>query len=221
MAHTHRSSTRPERARKPNAGAFALALCVALAAVSALPGCGGSASNPLDNPATVANPDIVSGQHLAFAYFQKCINPIFVAQLQIQLNGTVSTNTCAGSGCHDTRTGTGGAFRVVPAAQSLDLVDPANTADAIRASDMYKNFYSAQGEVVLGSATQSRLLAKPLLLNVLHGGGLVFPSASDPNAKLIEYWISHPVPLGQDEFSTATYAMFTPPDPVAGTCNTQ
>jgi hypothetical protein len=27
--------------------------------------------------------------------------------------------------------------------------------------------------------------------------------------------------LGQDEFSTATYTMFTPADPKTGTCNTQ
>ena len=86
---------------------------------------------------------------------------------------------------------------------------------------MYKNFYSAQGEVVIGSTTQSRLLAKPLLLNVLHGGGLIFVDQNDPNAKLIKYWISHPAPLGQDEFSTATYSMFTPADPTTGTCNTQ
>ena len=191
------------------------------AVVIAISGCGGSASNPFDNPATVVNPETVSGQRLSFAYFQKCINPIFVAQLQIQLNGTTSTNTCAGSGCHDTTTGTGGAFRVVPTAQPLDVTDPANTPDVIRVSDMYKNFYSAQGEVVLGSAAQSRLLAKPLLFNVLHGGGLIFANASDPNATLIRYWISHPAPLGQDEFSAATYAMFTPPDPKAGTCNTQ
>jgi hypothetical protein len=39
--------------------------------------------------------------------------------------------------------------------------------------------------------------------------------------KLIEYWISHPAPQGQDEFSTATYAMFTPADPKTGSCNTQ
>ena len=37
---------------------------------------------------------------------------------------------------------------------------------------MYKNFYSAQGAVVLGSPTQSRLLTKPLVQGVLHGGGL-------------------------------------------------
>ena len=183
--------------------------------------CGGSSSNPFDNPSTISNPEGATGQHLSFAYFQKCVNPIFLAQLQIQLNGVTSTNTCAGSGCHDTVTGTGGAFRVVPAAAQLDVTLPANTPDVIRASDIYKNFYSAQGEVILGSVAQSRLLAKPLLLGVLHGGGLIFPSQTDPNAKIIQYWISHPAPLGQDEFSTASYTMFTPPDPKVGTCNTQ
>ena len=58
-------------------------------------------------------------------------------------------------------------------------------------------------------------------VGVLHGGGLIFPNENDPNAKLIKYWISHPAPLGQDEFSTAAYTMFTPNDPVTGTCNTQ
>ena len=188
----------------------------------ALSSCGGSSSNPFDNPAPVVNdPGSVSGQKLSFAYFQKCINPIFLAELPIQLNGTTSTNTCAGSGCHASATGTGGAFRVVPTATDVDVSDPANTADVIRATDMYKNFYSAQGETVVGSTTQSRLLLKPQLLGVLHGGGLIFPSATDPNVKLMEYWISHPAPQGQDEFSTATYAMFTPADPVTGTCNTQ
>jgi hypothetical protein len=186
----------------------------------ALAACGGS-GNPLDNPPEVSNPLGVGGQKLSFAYFQKCINPIFLAQLQSNRNGTVSTNTCAGSGCHDNASGTGGALRVVASAQALDVTDPANTPDAIRASDMYKNFYSAQGSVVIGSTTQSRLLAKPLLLNVLHGGGLIFESDQDPNAKLIQYWITHPAPQGRDEFSTATYAMFSPADPNSGTCNTQ
>ena len=85
---------------------------------------------------------------------------------------------------------------------------------------MYKNFYSAQGEVVIGSPLQSRLVDKPLLLGVLHGGGLVFANQQDPNVRFFEYWISHPVPSGQDEFSTANYSMFTPADPVAGACNT-
>jgi hypothetical protein len=194
---------------------------VALATLG-LASCGGSSSNPFDNPAPVANdPGTFTGQRLSFAYFQRCINPIFLAQLTIQLNGTTSTNTCAGSGCHAAATGTGGAFRVVPSATTIDLSNVANTPDVIRASDMYKNFYSAQGEIVVGSTTQSRLLLKPQLQGVLHGGGLIFPAATDPNVKLMEYWISHPAPQGQDEFSTATYAMFTPADPATGTCNTQ
>ena len=186
----------------------------------ALAGCGGGGDNPLDNPADIDNPLEVSGQKLSFAYFQRCINPILLAPLQVNRNGAISTNTCAGSGCHDNTTGTGGALRVVASAEPVDLTNPANTPEVIRASDIYKNFYSAQGSVVIGSATQSRLLAKPLLLNVLHGGGLIFESEQDPNAKLIEYWITHPAPQGRDEFSSASDGLFTPPDPVTGKCNT-
>jgi hypothetical protein len=191
----------------------------AFAAGGLLVSCGGG--GPFGNAADVSNPAGASGQTLAFAYFQKCINPIFLAQLQIQLNGSTSTNTCSGAGCHANATGTGGAFRVIPTAQALDLTDPANTPAVIRASDIYKNYYSAQGEVVVGVPTQSKLFQKPLLLGVLHGGGLIFPSQSDPHAQLINYWITHPAPLGQDEFSTTTYSMFTPADPTIGTCNTQ
>jgi hypothetical protein len=191
---------------------FSIALLGALAA------CGGS-SNPLGNPPVVSNPENALGnQHLSFAYFQKCINPIFLTQLQ----GTSGvTNTCAGGGCHDTVTGTGGAFRLIPAAQPVDLEDPANTPDAVRASDMYKNFYSAQGMVVVGDTIESRLVVKPLVQSVFHGGGQVFASQSDPNVELIKYWITHPAPKGQDEFSSATYTMFTPADPKTGTCNSQ
>jgi hypothetical protein len=192
------------------AGAFAAALAA----------CGGG--NPLSNPPDVNNSGGITGQSsLSYAYFQKCINPIFLAQLQINLNGVLSINTCAASGCHDTTTGTGGAFRLIGSAAALDVTAPANTPDVVRASDMYKNFYSAQGEVVFGSLTQSRILAKPRLLNVLHGGGLIFETDQDPNVKLIQYWINHPVPQGQDEFSTAANSMFTPPDPNTGACNTQ
>jgi hypothetical protein len=194
---------------------------LAAASTALLASCGGGSSNPLDNPQTVSNPPGAGGQRLSFAYYQKCINPILIAQLPFPNGGAGATNTCAGSGCHDSNTGTGGALRVVAGAQPLDVTDPAVTPALVRASDMYKNFYSAQGEVVLGSTTQSRILAKPLLLNVLHGGGLIFASENDANAKLIRYWISHPAPLGQDEFSTATWAMFTPADPKTGACNTQ
>ena len=184
-------------------------------------GCGGGEGNPLGNPPTVLNPPASGGQRLSFVYFQRCINPIFLAQLQINQGGVVSTNTCASSGCHDNTTGTGGAFRVVQSAQSVNLADPANTPDMVRSSDMYKNFYSAQGSSVVGSPAQSRMLTKPLTLNVLHGGGVVFADMNDANARLLAYWIGRPMPQGQDEFSTSANTMFTPADPATGACNSQ
>jgi hypothetical protein len=203
----------PLRASRAARAAFTVALSLALGA------CGGS-GNPLDNPPTVQNPATAGGQKLSFVYFQKCIQPIFIARLQVNQGGVISTNTCAAAGCHDNVSGTGGALRLVGAAQPVDLANPANTVDVIRASDMYRNFYSAQGEVVFGAPLSSRLLTKPLLLNVLHGGGLIFTSQSDPNVRLIQYWITRPMPQGQDEFSSAANSMFTPPDPNVGTCNT-
>jgi len=198
-------------------GSKAFPAAVLLAAL--LSACGGG--NPLGNPPSVENPPATGGQRLSFVYFQKCINPIFLAQLQINQGGVVSTNTCASSGCHDNSTGTGGALRVVQSAQTVDLADPANTADVVRASDMYKNFYSSQGSTVIGAPLQSRLLTKPLTLNVLHGGGVVFADQNDANAKLIAYWIGRPMPQGQDEFSSAADSMFTPQDAATGACNTQ
>ena len=166
-------------------------------------GCGGADSNPLGNPATVSNPQGTTGQKLSFAYYQKCVNPIFLKQLQITQNGVTSTNTCAGPGCHDNASGTGGAFRIIPSASAVDLTNAANTPDVIRTTDMYKNFYSAQGEVVISSPLESRLLNKPLVLNVLHGGGQIFANEQDPNVIVIEYWITHPMPASQDEFGPA------------------
>jgi hypothetical protein len=184
--------------RRPRRGALTTAIC----AVAGLTACGGG---------TVSDPPLSGAQHLAFAYFQQCVNPIFEAQLQITLNGVTTTNTCAAGGCHNNATGTGGAFRIIPSAQPVDLANPANTPDVIRSTDMYKNFTSAQGETIIGTPAQSFLVRKPLLQNVLHGGGLIFASNQDPNVRLIEYWIGNPVPQGQDEFSTVTYStMFTP-----------
>jgi hypothetical protein len=197
-----------------NAAALAAAFSVLMTA------CGGG-GNPLGNPPTVSNAPITGGQTLSFVYFQKCINPIFLKPLQIDQGGVVSTNTCSSSGCHDNVTGTGGALRIVPGAAAVDLSDPSNTAATVRLTDMYKNFYSAQGSTLIGNPLQSRLLDKPLTRNVLHGGGVIFADANDPNAQLIAYWIGRPMPQGQDEFSSAANTMFTPPDPTAGACNTQ
>ena len=184
-------------------------------------GCGGGDANPLGNPPTIQNPPASGGQKLSFVYFQKCINPVLLAQLQINQGGVISTNTCASSGCHDNTTGTGGALRVVQSAQPVDLSNPVNSPDVVRTTDMYKNFYSSQGSTVIGAPQQSRLLTKPLTLNVLHGGGVIFADQNDANARLITYWITRPMPQGQDEFSSAANSMFTPPDPATGTCNSQ
>lgn len=186
-----------------------------------LSGCGGGDGNPLGNPPSVLNPPATGGQKLSFTYFQKCINPILLARLQINQGGAISTNTCASSGCHDNITGTGGALRLVQSAQAVDLSNPANTPDVVRTNDMYKNFYSSQGSSVIGAPLQSRMLTKPLTLNVLHGGGVIFADQNDANAKLIAYWIGRPMPQGQDEFSSAANSMFTPPDPATGSCNSQ
>lgn len=185
-------------------------------AVLGLVSCGGGNDNPLDNPNTLTNPTLTGNQRLRFSYFQTCVFPVFVKPLPVTINGATTINTCAASGCHDNTNGTGGAFRVIPNAAPIDLANPANTADIIRASDMYKNFYSSQGEVVFGSALTSRLLAKPMVNGVLHGGGLVFENAQDADARLIQYWINNPSPSGSDEFADPTFG-FTP-GPV---CNSQ
>lgn len=203
--------TPPSRRRSFRAPAT---LAAALALLAS--GCGGG--GPLGNPEDIQNPPGTAGRKLAFAYYQRCIYPLLLAELSTPSGGTA---TCAGGGCHDNTTGTGGALRVVRGAATLDVTDPANTADAVRVSDMYKNYYSAQGVTIPGEALQSRLLAKPLLLNMLHGGGQIFENEDDPNAKLIQYWIEHPAPRDQDEFSTATYSMFSPADPNTGTCKTE
>jgi hypothetical protein len=191
------------------------ALTAAAAVLALLGGCGGG--SPLDNPANVANPPGVTGQKLSFVYFQRCVNPVLNLPLRVNIGGVITTNTCAAAGCHDNASGTGGALRLFGSAPAVDLsLAPA----AVRASDMYKNYYSSLGESVVGSPDQSRLINKPLVRGVLHGGGLIFESPDDPAAKLLRYWVNRPMPAGQDEFSTAANTMFTPADPATGACNT-
>lgn len=215
VTHAHVASSKVTKMGKVTAWTLAAVLSACLTACGG--GGDGGSSNPLGNPSTVSNPVNTGGQKLSFVYFQRCINPILLAQLPA-LQGGGFTNSCAGAGCHDTVTGAGGALRVIPGAQDIDLTDPGNTPAVIRNSDMYKNYYSAQGAVVVGSPTQSRLLAKPMLL-VLHGGGQIFSSLSDANAARIAYWINNPMPRGQDEFSSAAASMFTPANTQTGTCN--
>jgi hypothetical protein len=196
-------------------------VAAAVAALALVASCGGGGSNPLDNPANVNNSGTTTnGQKLSFAYFQRCVMPILRAQLPININGATSINSCAGGGCHDNVSGTGGALRLTGTAALVDLASAANAPAVIRGTEMYRNFYSSQGETLIGAPLASRLLNKPLVRTVLHGGGLVFDNENDPNAKIIRYWITRPMPAGQDEFSSAAANLFTPADIATGTCNT-
>jgi hypothetical protein len=179
----------------------------------ALTSCGGG-DGALDNASTLNNPPRVGGQKLSFVYFQRCVNPVLTTPLPVPNSNT--TATCASGGCHDQVNGSGGALRLVGAAQP---VAPALGPEQLLASDMYKNYYSAAGVSVVGAPTQSGLLNKPLVRGVLHGGGTVFNNADEAAAKTLSYWINRPVPQGQDEFSSAANSMFTPPDATTGACN--
>ena len=188
-------------------------LLIALA-TALLGACGGGA---LDNSDAIANPAGASGQKLSYVYFQRCVNPVLNKPLATVINNVSSVNTCAAGGCHDNTTGTGGALRLLGQAPAVDIaLGPAT----VRASDMYKNYYSSLGETVVGVPDQSRLLNKPLVRGVLHGGGLILATPTDPAAKTLAYWINRPMPQGQDEFSAAANTMFTPADPATGACNT-
>ncbi|MFO1227246.1 hypothetical protein [Roseateles sp.] len=172
--------------------------CLALAVV--MSACGGG-GNPLDNPATIINTSADAGQKLSFAYYQKCVNPILLELLPIA--GTAVTNTCAAGGCHDVNTGSGGALRINPRAAEVVIgaTPDAESLAALRLTEMYRNFRSAQAQVVFAEPAASRLINKPLVRGVLHGGGRVFLDENDPKARTLIYWMSHPVPQGLDEFS--------------------
>ncbi len=84
----------------------------ALLALGALAACGGG--NPFSNPEAIDNPAGALGQRLAFAYFQRCVQPVLS-------NPQPGASACAAGGCHDSATGTGGALRLEGAATPEDL----------------------------------------------------------------------------------------------------
>jgi hypothetical protein len=187
----------------------------ALAGLWGLAGCGGgNGSGALDNNATINNPPLSGGQWLSFAYFQRCVNPVLNARIATANSNT--TSTCSSGGCHDNVTGAGGALRLVGAATAQNL---SQSAEALRNTEIYKNYFSSLGLSRLGSPEQSAMLNKPLVRGVLHGGGVIFANANDPAVKALAYWINRPMPPGQDEFSVSANTMFTPPDPASGACN--
>ena len=190
-----------------------ITMSLALALATTLAACGGG--NPLDNPPLVDNALADGSQLLSFAYFQRCIQPIFTTPLPV-LDGSGATNTCASAGCHQDGRSTGGALALDPSATLQDGATPAAT---VRASAMYRNYLSARSTAIPGAALQSNLLRKPLVLNLLHGGGQVFANTDSVQAQRIAYWIAHPLPEGQDEFSPSADALFNPPDSASGACN--
>lgn len=163
---------------------------------TALTGCG--AGNPLDNTANVDNSATITGKKLSLAYFQYCVMPVLETDLASPDGGS-GVNNCASSGCHNDNAGTGGALRLVRNAAALDV---STADDTSHTTDMYRNFYSGQGVTVPGSPYASRLLAKPLLISVLHGGGLIFKDKTTQEARTLRYWIEHPVPTTSNEFDT-------------------
>jgi hypothetical protein len=206
-----------------------LALTAAGGSALVVAACGGGA---FDNAPTVQNPaGSASGQALSFAYFQRCVQPVLNKDLPVRIGSQTSINSCAAGGCHDNTNGTGGALRLTrtAAAVPIALAVPPNgtvanggqTPAQIRTTEMYRNFYSAQGEAIIGDALGSRLMRKPLVQGVLHGGGLIFDTADTPDAKVIRYWINRPMPAGQDEFSDAATALFAGGDVANGACLTE
>ena len=155
---------------------------VVAAAAWLMTACGGGL------PPEVQNPPGTGSNKLAFAYFQKCVMPLFTTPITAPGGGT---NTCASGGCHSNTNGTGGALRLIENAAPVDLKDPANTATQIRASDMYKNYYSALGATVPGQPDQSRLLLKPLIQGVLHGGGQILIDDQDTGGAAL-HLLDHP-----------------------------
>jgi hypothetical protein len=199
----------PVQAHLPYRTLAAVGLSFGLACL--LDACGGS-GDPLNNPPLVANAAGATSQSLSFDYFQRCVNPVFLASLPNPLDNGATSNTCSSAGCHADSTGRGGAFRIIASAAIVDVTT--HTPAYIQTQDMYRNFLSAQGEVVVDTPTQSLLVNKPLLRDVSHGGGLIFSSAQDAHVQLMEYWITHPMPAGEDEFGSSAN-LFTD-----GACNT-
>lgn len=187
---------------------FRLAAVAVVCSLASLAGCGGG-GNPLDNADTIDNPSSTGGRRLSFLYFQYCVNPIFDLLLPVRdpvTHQITSNNTCSSSGCHAAGVSTGGALTLEAGALPLAYPTTGPLAqadiDALRAGrSIYRNFVSAQAVVVIGSPAQSLLINKPRVNNVLHGGGVIFETDSDPHVQTIRFWLQRPMPEGQDEFS--------------------
>ena len=144
-------------------------------------------------------------------------------QLPIQLNGTTTTNTCAGSGCHDNANGTGGAFRVVADARPSR---PHRSGEHGRRHPRQRHVQ----ELLLGAgrggvrlAAQSRLLWPSRWCTACCTAAAdLRRTRHDANAQADRVLDQPPgAARARTSSARATYSMFTPADPNTGTCNTQ
>ncbi|MFQ5936517.1 MAG: hypothetical protein ACE5LB_08925 [Acidiferrobacterales bacterium] len=123
--------------------------------------------------------DQTTGDTLCFSYFSQCVNPKF--DQAIAAPPFLSCSGNGGAACHNVAGGVGGTFKIHAFAQT-------NT------SEMEGNFFSAKAFANLSNPSRSLLLRKPLAnSDVNHGGGDIFPNASDPAYQEMLRWISLPV----------------------------
>jgi hypothetical protein len=124
---------------------------------------------------------IQSGQALCQEYYEACINPLLTHPITVP--GSNAVVTCAGEGCHNARSGAGGAFRLIAEA-------------AAGTDDMTANYLAASSFTNLADPAMSKLLLEPLAGSSPtvggHGGGDIFADPNDPHYRDIYFWISHP-----------------------------
>jgi len=118
-----------------------------------------------------------SGSTLCVVDYEVCVNPIFDAAL----NGRTGVATCSSGGCHSQASGSGGAFKIHPAA-------------ATGSPEMMANYFSARSFANLDDPPGSRLLQKPTAGRSAaiggHAGGDIFPGTTDECHAVIQNWIA-------------------------------
>ena len=122
-------------------------------------------------------PAAATGGTLCVADFEQCVNPIFDAVI----TGRTGQATCAGSGCHEAGTGSGGAFKVFANAQP-------------GSPEILSNFFAAKGFANLDDPGKSKVLLEPLQgessISGTHTGGDIFPDTADSCYQAVFQWAS-------------------------------
>lgn len=122
-------------------------------------------------------PVAATGGTLCVADFEQCVNPIFDAVI----TGSTGQTTCAGSGCHEVGTGSGGAFKVFANAQP-------------GSPEILSNFFAAKGFANLDDPDKSKVLLEPLQgefsISGTHTGGDIFPDTADACYQTVFQWAS-------------------------------